>query len=375
MEEYVVEDSATIRSYFVTSSSKYVLYTRLGNCKSSKSCGEIVLFNIEEKKTTVLNVKITIPQSDLDFALNFVSLIDAPQILFNQERTKVTKLPWIVLNTGRSITTISFDELFTDEINSHEWHVDNNRDCITSFDCKADNNGNINVFFSTRLGNLYYIKFSTAFKKWCLVKRFDDFANDSLTCVSFGHSGQKNSQWEDRIGDIDNVLLSSLDNHLRFLVRQKGIEYSAENEILYSTFKVDNILTSADYQVVKSRSPKSFTSICCGNVTNLGCTVYKRTNRGEWIFLTFLEKPVDEKETVLTVNCQIVPGSQESEVVIYSGSENGKLYEWTLNWKEIIVIDKKTHTVGGEGDVISNLMCVNDFIYYLVNSERIGRIM
>ena len=102
--------------------------------------------------------------------------------------------------------------------------------------------------------------------------------------------------------------------------------------------------------------------------------MYKRSNRGEWVFLAFLDKIIDKEETISTVNCQVVLGLQESEVVIYSGSENGKLYEWTFNWKENIIIKEDVHIVGGKEDVIHKLMCINGSVYYLVNSERIGRI-
>lgn len=373
MEEIVIEDDATIRSYFVTQSSKYVLYTRLCNTKSSKNIGELILYNFKEKKTTQLDIIIPISESNFDFELNYLSIVDVPKISFKQENAKVTKVSWIAFNTGDSICIISFDDVSTCEIVTHKWFIENARDCITSFNCKADNNGNIRILYSTKLGNLTYAKFNTMFKRWSLIKKFDDFASDSLSFVSFGYSGLQ-AKWEDRIGDIDNALVSGFDNNLRFLVRQKGIDFRVENETLYSTFKTNNVLTCADYQIVKSRSPTSFTAICCGNVTNLGCTVYKRSNRGEWVFLAFLDKIIDKEETISTVNCQVVLGLQESEVVIYSGSENGKLYEWTFNWKENIIIKEDVHIVGGKEDVIHKLMCINGSVYYLVNSERIGRI-
>lgn len=371
MDDFLIEDVNSIRSFFVIDSSKYVLYMTLVDNNHLSNHAMLVLFNVQEKKSTKLDIRTTISESKLDYGLNRLMVVDVPLITLKQTTSKVERVSWIAFNTGDSLSVLCFTDLLTSDAKVHKWNLDNPRDCITDFDSKGDNNGNIRILYTTKLGNAHYIKFNTIFKKWSSIKSLNSIANDSLTCVSLGYSGLS-AKWENRIGNIECAIISGFDNQLRYLRQHKSNDFKIESEVVYSTFKDNNILTSIDYQIVKKRTSTSSIIICCGNITNLGCAIYKRTTSGNWVFLRFLNRIIHKDESISTVNCQIVPGSSESEVLIYSGSENGELYYWKFDWKQNAVTAEEVLKVAKDGNVIHHILCIRDSVYYLVNSERIG---
>ena len=274
-------------------------------------------------------------------------------------------------NTGDGIEAMLLDSFSQASSARKRWYLENGRDCITSFASKSNADSIVSILFCTKLGNVYNIIFDTITDKWTLLKEYDDLGNDSLTDISLGNSGFETS-WESEIGQIENALISGFDNKVRFFTKQNRKSLSLETEPFYSTFRGDNILTSVDYKIVQRRSQTSFTTICCGNITNLGCAIYKRTTRGEWILLQYLNRISEKFETIRSVNCQIITKQRSDRITIFCGSEVGKIFEWTLDWKTNILVDRNCHVVGKDTDVVHKLQCINDSVYFLINSKFIG---
>lgn len=371
-EIHELQDSGRILSYVVTTNLKYIIYSVSTINKIGVNFVGLRLLNQINGNIVSINEHYLKPKKDLEYFLNTISVIDVPILSKNKTVVKVEKSKWIIINADDKLEAIEFSSLFDQNFKAVIWHLPNPRDCITSFACKADCNGSINILCSTKLGSVYFLKFSVLFGKWYKVQATYELGSDSLTCVSLGDR-KYNVEFEDSVGFINKAVVSGYDNKITLLSKAEAGGYNLESEVIYPDFNEHNVLTSVDFQVFRERTPTSFISHHCGNVTNLGCILFERTSRGEWDLLEYLAKDSKKLESISSVNCKMTSTKGNTNIIlIFSGSESGLLYEWDYDVNQKTLLRKKAHRVSSTDDVIHKIEIIDDRVYYLINSNRIG---
>lgn len=221
MSEIIAQshNSEAITSFHVTKNLKYILYTSLYCNQSAKKYGKLQLFNRDTGKTTLLRGQISIVEEKLDYSLSPINVLEVPVLVNAKGNKKVTKVSWVLMNTGDGIEAMLLDSFSQASSARKRWYLENGRDCITSFASKSNADSIVSILFCTKLGNVYNIIFDTITDKWTLLKEYDDLGNDSLTDISLGNSGFETS-WESEIGQIENALISGFDNKVRFFTKQ-----------------------------------------------------------------------------------------------------------------------------------------------------------
>ena len=113
MSEIIAQshNSEAITSFHVTKNLKYILYTSLYCNQSAKKYGKLQLFNRDTGKTTLLRGQISIVEEKLDYSLSPINVLEVPVLVNAKGNKKVTKVSWVLMNTGDGIEAVSYTHL------------------------------------------------------------------------------------------------------------------------------------------------------------------------------------------------------------------------------------------------------------------------
>ncbi|SMN22486.1 similar to Kazachstania africana KAFR_0F03770 hypothetical protein [Maudiozyma saulgeensis] len=246
-----------------------------------------------------------------------------------------------------------------DTIENLKWFIPNVHDSVQSLDIMTETEENIDFIVGTTLGHIYCIRYEISIQSFILLKSFKKWENitqDSINCVR-SHGNE--------------VVIASFDNFLYSIIDKKCESHHIDVDI---SKRLDNVkehtLVYVDFLKIKKYST-SYMRYYLVNISNYGCVIYHRTIREQWETLQLLPRDLNQGEEEFTplIDCVIVKGSNKDELMLLCGSEHGKLYIWTYNYRIKELTSTKIHRVSKAG-LVHNIILTNDSkITCLTNDE------
>ncbi|CCC66754.1 hypothetical protein NCAS_0A01960 [Naumovozyma castellii] len=294
------------------------------------------------------------------------------------KRNKLLNVAYhLVIGTidGIMITTLE-NFISTDQEPLTVWKHDNMNDVINCVYCQSHKNGTIEIVMGTVLGKIIDISFNVRHGKFTkmnetrnssVLQKCQQLMNDSIISVNglrdvndgANFKTSKDDELWVRNSITEALVFGCFDNYLYGIIDGK-----VENQCCYenvnnisnlasspsdmnqerlgsletSNNMSDHILTDVDFVIAKQYSSSSL-RFYVANVTNIGCILYRRTNRGEWDKLRVFKRYThSEKSPQVNCRLQLLPTSNELQ--IFSGSEDGKLFQWRYDYINDTVISK-----------------------------------
>ncbi|CCD24703.1 uncharacterized protein NDAI_0D03890 [Naumovozyma dairenensis CBS 421] len=287
----------------------------------------------------------------------------------------------IVCIDGIRITTL--ENLVEPEYSQlNEWVLPNKNDSISSFYCQSRKNGTIEIVLGTTFCSivhlLFYIETGTFrnldLQKGTALYTIDELISDSVVSICGLRSPSKGSNFPctneneliTRNSFTDALSVATVDGKVHIVSKNKSEVHDFLESILPDENKEHNV-TAADSVIAKEFMNSSLIFVVA-NITNVGCIIFEKSKR-RWEQLEILERDHNAIEDTPLLDHILSLNVDMNEFIIYSGSVNGKLYQWTYNYKDYQLISSSVfeeniynvvHSISMEGNARKLFFIHND---------------
>lgn len=298
---------------------------------------------------------------DTNYVVRALQIVSVP--LIKKNAPLETKF-FLVINTGDGIQICSLENIVAnnkvEEVN--KWSHSRRQDFIHCSYSQGHKDGSIVTTYSTVSGSIVQFVFdviSNSFHELkitnellgCQERIMDRINNISgLRNFAINCTAPSEEKLWITLSHKEGMAFSCFDNSFYAIVDKK-LEFQNFYNTNAENAAEENVLTWVDFAIVKQYSSSSLRFYVV-NITNLGCALYKRSNRGHWDMVKLLPRDFDQEEKASCVDCmiQLNPASP-NQLSIFSGSENGKLYQWDYNFRDDLILNSKAFDTGDLGVV------------------------
>ncbi|QLG70895.1 hypothetical protein HG535_0A08410 [Zygotorulaspora mrakii] len=369
-----------IHCFAATNGYIFLITSSLANTYEAKLC----YANYERNKSlTRSNYPLHISRTSLkceetDFVVRSIQIVSVPLVRKNVPLE--TKFH-LVINTGDGIQVCSLEEIIanrpTGKIN--KWSHGNVHDSIQCSYSQGYKDGSIMTTYSTISGTFLCIKFDVA--SGCfqvlpssnqitvcqdtIMDRVNSIAGLRNTAINYPRPSDE-KLWT-TLSNREAMVFSSFDNNFYSIIDGK-LEIQSYYNI--GEDAANNTLTWADFAIVKQYTTSSL-RFFVANISNVGCLLYKRSNRGNWDLVKVLRRETGGLEKTSLVDCLIqLDSSHPNRFFVFSGSENGKLYRWEYDYKDDSIVDSNTYDTENTGLIHSISVVGSKKVFFLSNDNK-----
>lgn len=336
------------------------------------------------KSSYPINLSRTSVTAPSEGSLPIVRSLQIVSVPLIKKNAALETMYYLIVNTGDGIQICTLEDIIANH-QTHEvtkWSHGKIQDCIVSLYAQGYKDGSIMMTYCTYSGSIVQCKFNTStgtFNSLELAKYLEncqDKMMDRINNISglrnFGQNYPSPSQeklWTS-ISSKKAMVFSCLDNNI-YTVVDGNLEFQPYYNLDENMDNSEQLLTWADFAIVKQYSSSSL-SYYALNITNLGCVLYKRSNRGQWDMIRVLRREHETPERSPLVDCLIqLHNDNPNEFFILSGSECGKLYQWRYNFRDDSIVDLST-SVGGNKSIVHSLSVAGrDKVFFLDDNNTI----
>lgn len=360
---YHCADGNFIHCYHLTSKYLFVVESPIENPQAVvvKYCNIPNKYNMKNLTYPILLSISNIENRDSGFSstVRSLNIVNVPTLL----RGKLEIVYFMVINTNDGVQICSLEELLSNdnELVSEgkkrisKWKHDQHNDSITCIYAQGYKYGSIVVTYGTTLCNIVQFRFDTSKKRFSRIKlpkqlnQTKEQMTDSISSISgirlgMNYPTSENESLWSSLSSTEVMSFTNLDNTLYSIIEGKLEKVPFYSDTEEQTENQEQTVIWGDFAVTKKYSTSS-TMYFVVNIINLGCILYKRSNRGQWDKLNTFKRDIKTPEVIFPLDCYVFLRQHSNELIILSGSESGKLYRWSYNYRDEYVSDSEIYEV------------------------------